>query len=260
MEEKAKLSRDIEQGRVVPPGLEQTSPDGHSPYSRGQIVLSLAVAVVAIALPDSINPSLIGGELFFASGEHPARKTATFALTAFAVTFVVGLALALGLGDLILSVLPKPGATVKYAMITVAGLVLVTGSVGLWIRRSALASSGSGHPSGHRSPGSAVLVGGGIAGVEVLTAFPYFAAVAMIVGSSVSNSAKVFLLILYCVVYAAPLIGIAVVCAMMRDRAETVLQPAVSWLLRRWPVIVAPLAVVVGVGLTAYGIVRLSTG
>ena len=47
-----------------------------------------------------------------------------------------------------------------------------------------------------------MLVGSGIAALEVLTAFPYFAAIALIVGSSTSGSAKLFLLVLYCVVYA----------------------------------------------------------
>jgi Sap, sulfolipid-1-addressing protein len=219
----------------------------------------LAVAVVLIALPDCINPSLIGGELFFVSQEHPARQAAAFTLVAFVVTFLAGLALAFGLGDLILSVLPKPGATVKYALITAAGIVLLIGSAVLWIRRSALAGSPTQGQRGHKSAGSAVLVGGGVAAVEVLTAFPYFAAIAMIVGSSVSDPGKIFLLVLYCVVYTAPLLGITVVCAVKPERAEAVLQPLVRWLLTRWPVIVAPLAVVIGIGLTAYGIVRLST-
>ncbi len=219
----------------------------------------MTVAVVAIALPDSINPSLIGAELLFASGQHPARQTIALTLAAFAVTLLVGLALALGLGDLILSVLPKPRATVKYALITAAGIVLLVGSAVLWIRRDALASSPTEAQQGHKSAGSAALVGGGIAAVEVLTAFPYFAAIAMIVGSSSSDSGKVVLLILYCVVYTAPLIGISVVCAVKRERARAVLRPIVLWLLTRWPVIVAPLAVVIGLGLTADGIVRLAT-
>ena len=35
------------------------------------------------------------------------------------MTFLFGLALVLGLGDLILSFVPKPGATVKYELITI---------------------------------------------------------------------------------------------------------------------------------------------
>jgi cytochrome c biogenesis protein CcdA len=223
-------------------------------------VLSLAVAVVAIALPDSINPSLIGGELLFASGRHPARQTAAFAVVVFAVTFLVGLALALGLGDLILSVLPKPGATVKYALITAAGVLLMLGGAVLWIRRKALAGSGAEHSSRNAAPGSPVLVGGGIAALELLTAFPYFAAIAIIVGSSSSAPGKIFLLVLYCLVYTAPLIGIAVGCVVLRERAEAALRPVIGWFLTHWPVIVAPLAGVIGIGLTAFGILRLSSG
>ena len=57
-------------------------------------MLKLAVAVVAIALADSVNPSLIGGELFVATGEHPRRQTTAFTAAALIVTFVFGFALA----------------------------------------------------------------------------------------------------------------------------------------------------------------------
>ena len=59
------------------------------------------------------------------------------------------------------------------------------------------------------------MIGAGIAGLELLTAFPYFAAIAMIVGSGVSNAEKLSLLVLYCVVYTLPLIAIAAFFALM---------------------------------------------
>jgi cytochrome c biogenesis protein CcdA len=221
-------------------------------------VLKLAVAVVAIALPDCINPSLIGGELFVATGAHPRRRTAAFTLAAWGVTFVFGLAFALGLGDLILSFLPKPGATVKYALITAAGLVLVVGGTVVWIRRKALASS---EPAEERreSHGSSGLIGAGIAGLELLTAFPYFAAIAMIVGSGVSTAGKLSLIVLYCIVYTLPLIAIAVVFALMGERAERILRPVGDWLIARWPVIVGPLTAAIGIAVLAFGIVQLSS-
>jgi cytochrome c biogenesis protein CcdA len=222
-------------------------------------VLSLAIAVVAIALPDCINPSLIAAQLLLAAGQHPARRTTEFALAVFTVTLLVGFALALGLGDLILSVVPKPGATVKYALFTAAGVVLVVGGTFVWIRRKALGGSGPSRDGADHSRGSPVLIGAGIAALELLTAFPYFAAIAMIAGSSVGTAGKVSLLVLYCAVYTLPLIGIAVVCAVMGQRAEAFLRPVVNWLFARWPLIVGPLAAVIGVGLAAYGIVRLSS-
>ena len=63
-------------------------------------MLKLAVTVVAIALADCINPSLIGGELLFAFGPHPRRRTAAFTIGAWTVTFAFGVAFALGLCDL----------------------------------------------------------------------------------------------------------------------------------------------------------------
>ena len=222
-------------------------------------MLKLAVAVVAIALPDCINPTLIGGELFVATGPRPRRATAAFALAAWAVTFLVGLALALGLGDLILSFVPRPAATVKYALITAAGVVMVLAGAFIWIRRNALTGSEppGEQPGSHRS---AALVGAGLAGLELLTAFPYFAAIALIVGSGVSNAGKLSLLVLYCVIYALPLIVIAVVIAAMGDGAERILQPAGVWLLAHWPLIVAPLTAAFGAAVLAFGTVQLASG
>ena len=219
-------------------------------------MLKLVVAVVAIALPDCINPSLIGGELFVATGPRPRRRTAAFTVAAWTVTFVLGVAFALGLGDLILSLVPKPGATLKYSLITAAGLVLVIVGTGIWIRRRALAQSQA-TQSLHKSHGSSVLIGAGIAGLELATAFPYFAAIAMIVGSGVSDAAKLSLIALYCVVYALPLIAITAVVALKGDSAERILQPIGDWLMAHWPAIVGPLTAAIGIGLLALGIVHL---
>ena len=86
-------------------------------------------------------------------------------------------------GDLILSVIPKPSAAVKYSLIASAGLVLILGGSGIWLRRRALANSDA-TKSLRKSHGSSAAIGAGIAGLELLTAFPYFAAIAMIVGSA----------------------------------------------------------------------------
>jgi cytochrome c biogenesis protein CcdA len=221
-------------------------------------MLKLVVTVVAIALPDCINPSLIGGELFVAAGRSPRRRTAAFTGAVWVVTFAFGLALSLGLGDLILSFVPKPGADVKYALIAAAGLVLTVGGAVILIRRRSLASS---EPAEHRREphGSPVLIGGGLAGLELLTAFPYFAAIALIAGSGVSNAGKLSLLALYCVVYTLPLIVIACLFAVMGQRAERILEPVGDWLLTHWPLIVGPLTAAIGIGVLAFGIVQLSS-
>ncbi len=221
-------------------------------------MLKLTVAVVAIALADCINPSLIGGELFVATGEDPRRKTIAFTLAAGTVTFVVGLALALGLGDLILALVPKPGRAVKYALITAAGAVLVVSAALVWLRRGSLVSTEESRDQ-HFSHRPAVLVGAGLAGLELLTAFPYFAAIAMIVGSGASDAGRLLLLILYCVIYTLPLIAIAVLIAVMGERAERILRPVGTWLPAHWPAVLAPLTAAFGIGVLAFGIVQLSS-
>lgn len=107
--------------------------------------------------------------------------------------------------------------------------------------------------------GSAPLIGAGLAGVELLTAFPYFAAIALIVGSGVSIAGKLTLLGLYCVIYMLPLITIVVAFAVMGDQAERILRPTGDWLLSHWPTIVAPLTATIGIAVLAFGIVQLSS-
>jgi cytochrome c biogenesis protein CcdA len=221
-------------------------------------MLKLAIAVVAIALADCINPSLIGGELFVATGGRPRQRTIAFTVSAWIVTFGFGLALALGLGDVILALVPKPGRTVKYGLIAAAGVVLVVGAVVVWIRRGSLVSTDASDDR-HDAHRPAALMGAGIAGLELLTAFPYFAAIAMIVGSGASNAGRLLLLILYCVIYTLPLIAIAVLIAVMGERADRILGPVGAWLSAHWPAVVAPLTAAFGIGVLAFGIVQLSS-
>jgi Sap, sulfolipid-1-addressing protein len=103
----------------------------------------------------------------------------------------------------------------------------------------------------------AALMGAGIAGLELLTAFQYFAAIAMIAGSGALDFGKLSLLVLYCVIHTLPLIAIAVVIAIMGERAERFLRPVGDWLSAHWPVVVAPLTAAFGIGVLAYGIVEL---
>ena len=221
-------------------------------------VTKTAIAVVAIALPDSINPSLIIAALYQAATSHPRRRTAAFTLAAFAATLAGGVLLAFGLGDLIRSVVPEPSRTLKFALVTVAGCGLMLGGVAVWLRRAALTRQepkSAGKASA--SSGSAALMGVGIAGVELLTAFPYFAAIALVVAAPTSLAGQVSLLVLYNVIYVLPLIAIVIVCFVLRDRAEAILEPMRAAVLKHWPTVVAPLTFVAGAAVAAYGITRL---
>lgn len=219
---------------------------------------ALALAVVAIALPDSLNPSLIAAAVYLALGDHPVRRPLLFTITAFAVTLAGGLAIALGLGNLILSLLPKLSHNVRWSVIEVVGVLIMCGGAAIWWRRESLAGRPTERRTERGAGGSAVLIGAGIAGVELLTAFPYFAAIALVLGSSVSGASKISLLVLYNLIYVLPLIGIVVIRAIMGDRGAQLLVPVTDWIDNHWPVVVAPVAGVVGAALVVYGTVRLT--
>ena len=219
---------------------------------------SVALAVSAIALPDSLNPSLIGVAIYLAARPHPRRRTALFTAAAFAVTVTGGVLLAVGLGDLILSIVPKPGPTLKYALEIVVGALLVIAGAVIWWRRRALGGDPSRKHGEDGGSGNAALLGAGVAGIELLTAFPYFAAIAIIVGASVSDGAKLFLLVLYNILYVLPLLAIVATCVVMGRRAGDVLLPIGDWIDTHWPIVVAPLAIVVGISVMAYGILQLA--
>jgi len=222
-------------------------------------LLGLAFAVVGIALPDSLNPSLILGAVYLALQPRAFRRTLAFTITAFAVTLAGGLLIALGLGDLILALLPKLSRTSKSYLLTLLGVALVGGGVAIWCKRHSLADDDSAASWRHRAPpGSAVLMGAGIAGVELLTAFPYFAAIAMVTGSSESTAAKVFLIVLYNVIYVLPLVAVVLACTLMGKGGRAKLSSIGDWIALHWPVVVAPLVGAVGVALAAYGIVQIA--
>lgn len=223
-------------------------------------MLGLALVLVAIALPDSINPSLILTDIYLAAGPDARRRTAMFAISVFVVTTAGGVLIALGLADLVRSLVPHLGVAVKYWLFVAGGVVLALGAIGIWIKRRQLAARRRGATTEDRAGQSAVALGVGIAGVELLTAFPYFAAIGIVVGAGVSAPEKAFLLGLYNVVYVLPLIGIAVACAVMGPDAAGALGRIRDSALNRWPLVVAPLAAVVGIVLLAIGVLRLAGG
>jgi hypothetical protein len=221
-------------------------------------VFGLSLAVIAIALPDSVNPSLIATVAYLAVGPRGTRSTAVFALAAFGATLLGGIAIALGLANPLISLVPKPHRTLRNALVVAGGAALLVGGAVIWIRRRSLA--GRQPPGTARAGRSAALLGVGIAGFELITAFPYFAAIALVTASSASSAGKLYLLVLYNVFYALPLFAIAIVRAYMGPRAQGVLSRVSEWILSKWPIVVAPLAAAVGIGLMTYGVAALASG
>lgn len=217
-------------------------------------MLRLLGIVISIGLADSINPSTIAPALLLATGERPRANVWRFTSGVFVVYFLGGAAVALGAGQLILSLVPHPDRNATAAVEIVAGLAMLLAGVLLWHHRRRLRHELSEVTPGRRS--SAIL-GAAIMAIELPTAFPYFGAIAAIVGSGKPLVEQVILLLVFNVCFVLPLVAILAVLEFAGDRAGVLLTRSRRWLQRHWPVLLATVAVVAGGLVITLGATRL---
>ncbi len=212
--------------------------------------------VISIGLADSMNPSTIAPALYLASEESAVRNLAQFTVAVFAVTLLGGALIVLGPGEALLALVPHPSATTRYILETVAGVAMLGAAAYLWRRREHLGTRNrTGPPKQNRS---SALLGATIAAVELPTAFPYFAAIAAIVGSGLGLTQRVVLLVIYNACFVFPLLVILGTVAVAGDRATEILGRVREFLHRHWPVLLAALALVAGLFVTLLGVTGLA--
>lgn len=214
--------------------------------------------VLSIGLADSLNPSTSVTGLFLASGRAPRRSVLEFAGGVFAVFLLAGLVLTLGPGRAILALVPRPTATTRYILETVAGAAMLIISATLWRRHGSPDDDRKLANVNRRRP--PVLLGAGIAAVELPTAFPYFAAIAAIVGSGVNLAMQVVLVAVYDAAFVLPLLVIVLVVTAGGDPAVQRLTRARRWLAEHWPALLSRLALVAGLFVVTLGVTGLTLG
>jgi cytochrome c biogenesis protein CcdA len=218
-------------------------------------VLHALVIVIGLGLVDSLNPATIVPALYLAAGPNGVKSVAGF-LTGFGLTnLALGVLIALGPGKAIKDHLPHTGDHTKHLIeISVGGALLVVAAA-LWWQRS--------HVAKHVAAGTkhldrnSLLLGAGIAVVELPTALPYFAAIAAVVGSGQSAAAQVGLLAVFNVCFLLPVFALLVLRALAGERSR-------AWLFRlrgkvdAWLATLAPILVaLLGVALIAVGLIGL---
>jgi cytochrome c biogenesis protein CcdA len=236
-------------------GTEQC---GDARDDRGTHMIRLIGLVVSIGIADSLNPTTIAPALYLAAGDHARRQVAEFTAAVFAVYLVGGLAIALGPGELLLSLVPRPGRHLSYVLETVAGGAMLIAAAFLWGYRARLAQT---EPRDFRSRNrSSVLLGLTITAVELPTAFPYFAAIAAVVGANLDVIRVVVLIVIFNVCFILPLLGIIATLTFAGPDAQRYLSRGREWLEARWPTVLAILALVAGLIVTLFGVTGLATG
>jgi cytochrome c biogenesis protein CcdA len=220
-------------------------------------MLRLIGVVISIGLADSLNPTTIAPALYLATGERARTEVTEFTLAVFGVYLVGGVAIALGPGQLLLSLVPSPDADSKHLIETIAGAALIVAAILLWRNRERLARQQM--PGAQAGGRSGAILGATISAVELPTAFPYFAAIAAIVGSGLDVPRQLFLLVLFNVCFVLPLIGIVLTLTFAGDRAERMLAAGRNFLQRNWAVLLAALLFVAGLFVIVLGITGLAS-
>src|SRR5580692_4202263 len=152
---------------------------------------ALAVVLV-IAAVDCLNPSTIAPSLYLATAPSAVRKLVSFTLGVFAVNALGGLVILLGPGQVLVGLIPHPDPHARHLFELYLGVALLPLAGVLWLNRARVAARIA--KSEEQIDRSAFVLGAGIMAVELLTAFPYFAAIAAIAASRGSIAGQVGLL------------------------------------------------------------------
>jgi cytochrome c biogenesis protein CcdA len=197
---------------------------------------ALAALVLSVAALDALNPSTLVPAVVLALGEHPVRRVSSFTLGVFLVSTGGGLAATFALGSTFLARIAHPSSHTRHLLELALGIALVCIAAVLWAFRHRLRAH-LGRPPTARGR-SALLLGAGVMAIELPTAFPYFAAILATLAAVHGAAARALFILLYNVVFVAPLLALAAFVAvtgsryadriarastMIRDRGPTVL-------------------------------------
>ncbi len=184
-------------------------------------MLRLVGIVVSIGLADSLNPSTIAPALYLATGERARGRVAEFTFAVFAVYFVGGAAIAIGAGQLVRSLLPVHHHHVTDVVEIAVGAAMIGVAALLWRHRANLSRRDPPDFDPHGK--SSWVLGASITAVELPSAFPYFAAIAAILGSGLGPARNLVLLLLFNICFVLPLLGILATLTFGGDQADRML-------------------------------------
>jgi cytochrome c biogenesis protein CcdA len=220
-------------------------------------MFALAILVASIGAADSINPTTVGPAFVLAAGHNPSRAVASFTAGVFGVSFVAGVLVVLGPGQLLLGLVPRPSSHVKHVAELAAGAVLLLVAAALWMRRDRVTKRLASRRD-DEAERSAFLLGAGIMALELPTAFPYLAALAAILASDATLGGQIALVALYNLAFVAPLLLILAVLELAGGKAAEALERLGERFTRRAGEILALLLGAVGAGAIVVGVVGVA--
>jgi cytochrome c biogenesis protein CcdA len=220
-------------------------------------MIGLTLIVSSIAIADSINPSTLVPALWLA-GAREGRGLASFTLGVFAVYLAGGLVLVLGPGPALIAALHHVGGSIEHGLEAAGGIGALVFAVFIWRSGRPTQAAAAGAPEARGAPrnsrASAFALGAGIMLIELPTAFIYFGAISAILARHASPLRQIVLLLVYNVLFLAPLIAILLVRRLAGERGDRWLAGAGAWLRRAGRVATTGVARVGGAALLVLGL------
>jgi cytochrome c biogenesis protein CcdA len=213
-------------------------------------VAALLGLVLAVGIVDSLNPSTIAPALYLAAGAGAGRSMLAFAAGAFAVYAGGGLVLVLGPGRALLS--HRPRAHTVHLLELCLGAALVAVAAVLWLARDHVTRHAA-RNQGMVAKRTPFLLGAAIMAAELPTALPYFAVLAAVADSGRSAPEEILLVLLFNVMFVAPLLAIAAIRALAGTRGRAALEHTRARLDRHAGAIAPALVLAVAVVLLVIG-------
>jgi cytochrome c biogenesis protein CcdA len=208
----------------------------------------LLFVVITVGAVDALNPSTVLPALLYALGRDGRRDVAVFTCGVFAVSTIGGLVLVFGPGRALLAIVSHPRPHVVHIIEACLGVLLLAIAVFLWVTREHVRARLS-QERKKTGGGSAFFVGAGIMATELPTALPYFGALIAITEGAHGIVRPLTLVLVYNVVFVAPLIAILVLIMVAGEGGARVAARARTWLIRYAPVLLPPVVATLGVAL-----------
>jgi len=202
----------------------------------------LFLALLALALLDSLNPVTIAGAVFLLLTPRPVPRTLSFVAGACLAYLAGGVLLYLGLGAVFERVLDYLSGTWVHALLVVAGAAMV--AVGVWMRRSP-PRDGARRAFKNLHPAVTFAIGANVTASDLPTAFPLIVAVERMTQAGLGLPGALVALALYVLVYALPMLLLLAGYVALRGGAAAFLRGAEK-VMERWsrPVTIWSLCVI----------------
>jgi cytochrome c biogenesis protein CcdA len=209
-------------------------------------MIDLLITLISLALVDCLNPATISTQAFLLIGtQKPQRRAIAHALGVYVSYFLIGFLIVFGLGELLKPLLTYTLGTVEYAILLVVGSVLIF----LALRMNTKNQTKMGtyiEKVRNLSPVKTFFFGFFSTFMDIPTAFPYFAAIALLIGVQLPFMGLTTLLLIYDFIYILPLLILLGVYLVTRGKSASLLKK-INDKITMWSVkIVKPFLILIG--------------